>query len=228
MPMVGAALDPQVRGQLRSVTLAAATILAIVVTFAWFSVPDGSGTAFLAGLAGIVLLPLTALVGIGVMMIYAGEGRRISRDAGVPDGQRRVAAWMPVVAGLALFALAQPAAAAGAWARRQMLLTVLEPAFGRMIAADAAGRSPPAIRYGDRPLTMTVEPTSPRRYYFALDGMADNSAGFVYDPTDAVLAARGWGPGQSFTAPRHVREWFGGDIVGCSRVRGHFHYCGLT
>jgi hypothetical protein len=54
-------------------------------------------------------------------------------------------------------------------------------------------------------------------------GVVDNWGGIVYDPTDAVASARGHD-----TAPAAVRELFGGDIVSCRRLTGHYYSCGFT
>jgi hypothetical protein len=87
--------------------------------------------------------------------------------------------------------------------------------------------------YGTHGGTVYVlDPGPPVRLAFPRPGgIIDNWEGVVYDPTDAVRAARGWTFArgrQEFTAPPGVRELFGGDIVACERVTEHFYRCWFT
>lgn len=99
------------------------------------------------------------------------------------------------------------------------------PAYEAVIASLERGEAPPQsqdLRY--------MAEGDPLRVAFLGDGIADNWSGVVYDPTDQVRAARGWKRGKPghYTAPPQVREWFGGDLVACSHLAGHFYRCGFT
>lgn len=99
------------------------------------------------------------------------------------------------------------------------------PAYEAVIVSLERGEAPrqtQALRY--------MAEGDPLRVAFPGDGIADNWSGVIYDPTDQVRAARGWARGKPgrYTAPPRVREWFGGDLVACSHLAGHFYRCGFT
>lgn len=60
-------------------------------------------------------------------------------------------------------------------------------------------------------------------------GVADNWSAVVYDPSDAVATARGWGerPGD-YTARADLRGLWGGSLVSCTPLTGHYFRCDFT
>ena len=60
-------------------------------------------------------------------------------------------------------------------------------------------------------------------------GVADNWSAIVHDPSDLVATARGWGerPGD-YTADTEVRDLWGGKLVACTRITGHYFRCEFT
>ena len=89
-----------------------------------------------------------------------------------------------------------------------------------------------APRLADRGTThgqhYIIDRGPPVRMAFVEDGILDNWVGVVYDPTDRVAEARGWGPDNTFTAPPEIKGLFGGDIVWCDRITGHWYRCSFT
>ena len=81
-------------------------------------------------------------------------------------------------------------------------------------------------------ISYEVDPGPPVRIVFPhFGGIVDNWEGTIYDPTDAVAAAQGWtfrSGKQEFTAPPRIRSLFGGDVVVCSRLQGHYYRCAFT
>ncbi|HEY8573656.1 hypothetical protein [Phenylobacterium sp.] len=74
-----------------------------------------------------------------------------------------------------------------------------------------------------------VDPGPPPRVAFVWDGLGDNWNGVVWDPSGVVATARGWGerPGD-YTASPEAKKLFGGDLVGCTHLRGAWYHCGFT
>ncbi|MDB5420487.1 MAG: hypothetical protein JWR59_434 [Brevundimonas sp.] len=60
-------------------------------------------------------------------------------------------------------------------------------------------------------------------------GVADNWSAVVHDPSDLVATAEGWGarPGD-YTAHPDVRGLWGGNLVACTRITGHFYRCDFS
>lgn len=61
-------------------------------------------------------------------------------------------------------------------------------------------------------------------------GIADNWGAVIYDPSDAVLTARGWRAGGAgdFTVRADLQRLWGGDLLSCARITGHWHRCWFT
>lgn len=61
-------------------------------------------------------------------------------------------------------------------------------------------------------------------------GIADNWGAVIHDPSDAVLTALGWGAGGAgdFTARVDLQRLWGGDLLSCARITGHWHRCWFT
>ncbi|MBB4083107.1 hypothetical protein [Brevundimonas lenta] len=76
-----------------------------------------------------------------------------------------------------------------------------------------------------------IEPGPPVRIAFPQPvGVADNWGAVIHDPSDAVLTARGWGPagGPDYTVRPDLQELWGGDLLSCTRITGHWHRCWFT
>jgi hypothetical protein len=88
----------------------------------------------------------------------------------------------------------------------------------------ATGRLDPADG-----LYARIDPGPPGRLLFVWGQFGDNGNGVVWDPTGIVATARGWGakPGD-YTADPVAQELFGGDLVSCSHLHGHYYHCGYT
>lgn len=70
----------------------------------------------------------------------------------------------------------------------------------------------------------------PTRVAFPLPvGVADNWSAVVHDPSDAVATAKGWGerPGD-YTARPDVRDLWGGQLIACTRITGHYYRCDFS
>jgi hypothetical protein len=78
--------------------------------------------------------------------------------------------------------------------------------------------------------TYRIERGQTTRVAFPLPvSVADNWSAIVHDPSDLVATARGWGarPGD-YTAHPDVRDLWGGKLVACSRITGHYFRCDFT
>lgn len=76
-----------------------------------------------------------------------------------------------------------------------------------------------------------VDAGPPRRIAFPQPGgVTDNWEGVVYDPSDSLARAKGWrhtAAGVSATPVELVRL-FGGHLLSCEPIRGHFYRCWFT
>lgn len=80
-----------------------------------------------------------------------------------------------------------------------------------------------------RGLDYIVDDGPPRRVAFISGGLLDNWTGVVYDPTDRVVEAKGWDRvSGELTAPEDIKGLFGGDLVQCRRITGHWYRCSFT
>ncbi|MCK5909367.1 MAG: hypothetical protein KAG62_05405 [Caulobacter sp.] len=127
----------------------------------------------------------------------------------------------PILAFGALFVLSSASSHIVSW----FAFMAKRPAYEAVIVSLERGVAPPqtpGLRYVAEGRTLRVA--------FPEDGIADNWSGVVYDPTDQVRAARGWKRGKPgrYTAPPRIQKWFGGDLVACSHLAGHFYRCGFT
>lgn len=57
----------------------------------------------------------------------------------------------------------------------------------------------------------------PARLAFSWGGILDNWVGVVYDPEDDVASH-----------PERHKKIFGGDLVGCRAIKGHYYLCSFT
>ena len=114
-------------------------------------------------------------------------------------------------------------------ARGRFLL--LQSSYEKVV--DYASQGEPTVswpKYGS--LAYQVDSGPVRRIAFPYSGgVVDNWQATVYDPTDAVSAAQGWvnvSGTQQFSAPPEIRGIFGGDLVWCYRLSGHYFRCAFT
>lgn len=107
---------------------------------------------------------------------------------------------------------------------------VMVPAYSRIVEAASRLPSKAFTEVGDE-VMYYVDAGPPVRIAFPKQGIIDNWAGIVYDPSDVVAQATGWNfdnGKQSFTAPPDVRSLFGGDLVSCWRLYRHYYSCSFT
>jgi hypothetical protein len=99
------------------------------------------------------------------------------------------------------------------------------------IYRDVVARTDSLPRQGEiRGVRYRIERGPPARVAFPQPvGVADNWGAVVHDPSDAVATAKGWGerPGE-YTIRADLQELWGGDIVSCSRITGHYYRCWFT
>lgn len=87
-----------------------------------------------------------------------------------------------------------------------------------------------AAEFADQPapppcggIAYQIDPGPPPRVAFAVGGFLDNWHAFVFDPSDRIDKLDWNDPSQA-----SLRKLFGGDLVACRRLRGHFFHCGFT
>jgi hypothetical protein len=171
----------------------------------------------LAIMVGVFLLPAAlAHIGFGLFLI----GLFVIRH-GDEWRKKGLLIVSPVLAFGALFVLSNVSIHVVSW----VAFMAKRPAYEAVVTSLERGRAPP-----QRPDLRYVAEGVPLRVAFPGDGIGDNWSGVVYDPTDQVRAARGWKRGKPgrYTAPPRVQKWFGGDLVTCSHLAGHFYRCGFT
>ena len=110
------------------------------------------------------------------------------------------------------------------------VLVLIDPLVVRLVIYAQFAVMLPFTEVGDE-VTYYVDDGPPVRIAFPKQGIIDNWAAIVYDPSDVVAQATGWNfdnGRQSFTAPPDVRSLFGGDLVSCWRLYRHYYSCSFT
>jgi len=74
----------------------------------------------------------------------------------------------------------------------------------------------------DNGVEYIVDNGPPVRVAFNPDGILDNWSGIVFDPTGQVMMA------DRIATPEHITKLFGGDLVGCRHLSGHYYECSFT
>lgn len=221
-------VDPDVRHHARDALLLLTISAVLAMLHGWWSVLDDSGLSFVIALVSFALTPFVALAVLAIVAVLVREGFRLARQNGLTTGDVRLARWSVPAAALLLVPTVAVGRDLAVDVRNLTILHRDRDAYQRIIRDVAAGVPAAAYRTGGRQIVYAVEPGTVPRVYFKLGGIGDNSTGFVFDPSDAVLAARGWDKDGQLTAPPTIREMFGGDLVRCTRVENHFHRCSLT
>lgn len=113
---------------------------------------------------------------------------------------------------------------AGIWNRAQFNRS--EAVYAEIVAN--AARLPSEGRIGT--VAYRIERRPITRIAFPLPvGVTDNWSAVIHDPSDAVATARGWGerPGD-YTARADLRGLWGGGLVSCTRITGHYFRCDFS
>jgi len=80
-------------------------------------------------------------------------------------------------------------------------------------------------QYGNQ---FRVENKGDLKVAFSRGGFLNNWSAIIYDPTHEVSKADGFDEEGGLTAPDHVKSIFGGDLVSCSNIWGHYYGCSFT
>jgi hypothetical protein len=106
----------------------------------------------------------------------------------------------------------------------------MAPRYERVVKELAPRRQVPA-RGSSYGVDFVVDAGPPRRIAFPQPGsVTDNWEGVIYDPSDSLARAKGWrhsAEGVSATPVELVRL-FGGTLLSCEPIRGHFYRCWFT
>lgn len=162
-------------------------------------------------LLALVARPLVGLIGLGVLAALAFSTQ-----------------WKPasilIVAAIVLVLLPLPS-----WGGRLWFFISFNQHRQAYDAVVAEANSLPwdGARHG---VAYIIEPGPPIRVAFPQPvGIADNWAAVVHDPSDGVATAAGWGETNGdYTIRPDLQELWGGDIVRCSRITGHYYRCWFT
>lgn len=158
---------------------------------------------------------LLGWLGVGVCLL---AGLLIAR-------KWRAAGLLAILTPLAFF-LSPVASSAGAKVWNQSQFQRSEATYEKVVAGAAS--LPDAGSVGG--VSYRIERAAVTRIAFPLPiGVADNWSAVVHDPSDLVATAKGWGarPGD-YTAHPDVRSLWGGDLVACTQITGHFYRCDFT
>lgn len=184
---------------------------------AFISKPLSGAIWILTGV--VVAVYLLAGVALFVILIVETLGR----------GKR---AWQPILglplAGVFLWLAWGQVASLGDEAQFRLRFGTHEADYVRLSQLAQREQPMPPARAGD--VAYELDGASPTRVAFPLPGgITDNWEAVIFDPTDEVGTAKGWGrqPGD-FTASPAAKKLFGGDLLACRRVKGHFYRCRFT
>lgn len=180
----------------------------------------------------LLLLIWVGLAGLYLAAIAVTIRWSIAAWATMPLGEtmtRRIAAILVPPALLAAAVLAiLPLAPIGGNIGLLSRIAVYHQRFEHIIATEMARAT--AERQGEFDgVTYHVDPGPPVRVAFFPEGLLDNWTALIYDPTGEMMQADGFDPGTGkFRAPDRVTKLFGGDLVWCRPVWGHYYECGFT
>ncbi len=128
----------------------------------------------------------------------------------------------------ALFFVARPLLLAGTYVGSASRLAINRGRYDNIIEKVRA--KPIAANYAEfGGVTYSVDAGPPVRVAFNPDGILDNWSGIIFDPTGDVMLADGFDPKTGkFPAPDRVTKLFGGDLVECWPLWGHYYRCSFT
>lgn len=164
---------------------------------------------------GLTPIALLTWLGVGVCLLV---GLLVIR-------QFRAAGLLAILTPLAFF-VAPAASSIGADLWNKIQFDRSRTAYEGVVARAAA--LPDSGIVGGR--AYRIERGQTTRVAFPLPvGVADNWSAVIHDPSDLVASAKGWGerPGD-YTAHPDVRDLWGGKLVACSRITGHYFRCDFT
>lgn len=187
-----------------------------------------AGLGFLLFVLGLPLLPAALLIGA---FIYTVRGIKMARQP-APTRQRMVAALAAPAMLVATILLAWPALSAGnysgAWARLMLNRHQYEHIIEN-VREGVRSRGTESLLKEDGGVEYLVDPGPPIRVAFNPAGLLDNWSGIIFDPTDVVMQADGFDlRAGKYVAPDEVTKLFGGDLVSCRKLWGHFYDCSFT
>lgn len=162
------------------------------------------------------------VLGLGIQGIWALVGALLCLSL-LFTGRWRHAGAVILVAALVIFS---PLASWGGQAWFWISFRQHQDVYRGIVARSAS--LPPEGTF--RGVRYRIEPGPPVRIAFPQPvGVADNWGALVHDPSDAVATAKGWGkqPGE-YTVRADLQDLWGGDIVSCSRITGHYYRCWFT
>nr|WP_167956134.1 hypothetical protein [Sphingomonas jejuensis] len=182
------------------------------------------GVGFLLFILAIPIMPLVLLLGFGVALARGlGHARALDRMR-----DRAIVILAPAVLLALTITVAWPMLYAGRVSGTFARLILNREHYAEIIAK--VQRHPtPANHEEDGGVTYSVDVGPPVRVAFNPAGFLDNWSGIIFDPTGIVMEARGFDPVTGdFHAPDHVTKLFGGDLVGCRHLMGHYYACSFT
>lgn len=131
-----------------------------------------------------------------------------------------------ICAGVLIIAVAPFISSAGGWGWAWISLQSHRAVYERVVAQAAV--LPDEGRFNGH--SYRIERGPPVRVAFPQPvGVADNWGAVIYDPSDAVATAKGWGakPGAHTVRP-DIQNLWGGDLLSCRRITGHYYRCWFT
>jgi hypothetical protein len=128
----------------------------------------------------------------------------------------------------ALYFVSRPLLLAGTYVGTASRLAINRGRYDDII--DKVRAKPVAANYAEASgVTYSVDVGPPVRVAFNPDGILDNWSGIIFDPTDEVMLADGFDPKTGkFSAPDRITKLFGGDLVECWPLWGHYYRCSFT
>lgn len=159
-----------------------------------------SGTAFLLEVLSVFVIFAVVFAGLAGLAVSALAIKR--------QRSRRATVAVMIILGLWCVWLYAPVRDIGLWVR----FAIEESRYVQALDALAQGREPSCT--ADKLCEFDAGP--PARAAFSWGGVVDNWVGVVIDPSDDIM--------------NHERNRgaFGGKLVGCRPIRGHFYLCSFT
>lgn len=176
---------------------------------------------------------LAVIVAIAVIVAYLilfGQGVSLAKRNDISRKNKILAfAIAPILLSLLIFSCL-PILWSGIYVGALGKLMLNHSAYEEIVRQNVAqyGDKPFQARRTENGIEYKIDSGPPVRFAFEPDGFLDNWSGIVYDPSGDVMLADGFGSKGKFKAPDRVTKLFGGDLVSCRHLFGHYYRCGFT
>ncbi|MBK5263661.1 MAG: hypothetical protein JJE34_00295 [Alphaproteobacteria bacterium] len=191
----------------------------------------GSWSAPILFLLALLGLPLIATLGLGIGLLLIVRGVKFVRTGDLSLRNRVVAVLIvPILLSIAAVC-SLPALWLGSFTGMWVKFLTNYSRYEAIIAKAEVDKSDGQYSeyLTDDGVTYVIDYGPPIRVAFNPEGILDNWAGIIFDPTGEVMRADGFDPVTgAFHASDSVTKLFGGDLISCHHMWDSYYKCSFT